>query len=256
MNRRTMIAGLAGLSLAGIEARAEAPQPYTVSLIGGTFDGQAWLAGVKVDLDKDWKTYWRMPGEAGIPPQFDWSASRGIGGVDVLYPLPGRLHDLSGETIGYERQVVFPVIVKPEAAATAAELRLNLFFAVCKDICIPAKAQATLALTSANASSADAALTQEWMGRVPVPGWAVRSLAVVMEGDKPVLVAKLLQPADDIFVESPGAAYFRKPAFSADDLEARLLVDNVKAASQLQGLILRLTVAAGGSGIEQSLTVE
>lgn len=256
MNRRTMIASLAGLSLAGIEAQAEAPQPYGVSLIGGAFDGQAWLAGVKVDLVKDWKTYWRMPGEAGIPPQFDWSASRGVGGIEVLYPLPGRLHDLSGETVGYERQVIFPVIVKPEAAVTAAELHLNLFFAVCKDICIPAKAQATLALASTNSSSAEAGRIQEWIGRVPVPGLAVLSLKAATEGDKPVLVAKLLQPADDIFVESPGPAYFRKPAFSADGLEARLPMDNVKAASQLRGLVLRLTVAAGGAGIEQSIAVE
>jgi len=256
MNRRTMIASLASFSMAVREIRAQVPQPYGVSLIGGAPEGDRWLAGVAVDLARGWKTYWRMPGEAGIPPQFNWSASRGVGSVEVLYPLPGRLHDLSGETVGYEHKVVFPVIVKPKAAATAAELHLNLFFAVCKDICIPAKAEATLTLPDTNASRADAGVVEKWLGRVPVRGTAVNSLTAVTDTNNIVLVAKLKQPADDIFVESAGSAYFRKPQFSADGLEARLAVDNVTDATQLRGVLLKLTIVSGGSGVEQAVTVE
>ena len=128
MNRRTMILSLAGLPVMGRLAQASTPQLYRMTLIGGAFDGQVWHAGVAVDLDEGWKTYWRMPGEAGIPPQFDWSASDGVAGVEVLYPLPGRLHDLSGETIGYERHVVFPVFVTPAADAKGVKLRLDLLF--------------------------------------------------------------------------------------------------------------------------------
>ncbi len=254
MNRRTMIASLASLPLAGIDVLAQSSQPYRVSLIGGAYDGRAWLAGIAVDLAKDWKTYWRMPGEAGIPPQFDWTASRGVGGVEVLYPLPRRLHDLSGETVGYEHQVVFPIIVKPKPPATAAELHLDLFFAVCKDICIPAKANARLMLGSAN--TGEAGVVDEWLKRIPVPGTVVRSAAAVTDSNKTVLVAKLARPVDDIFVETEGSAYFRKPEFSADGFEARLPVDNVKDAAQLRGLRLNLTVATRGAGIEQALTVE
>lgn len=255
MNRRTMISSLVGLPLVGRLAQAQTPRPYRVSLIGGVFDGQVRRAGVAVDLDDGWKTYWRVPGEAGIPPQFDWTKSQGITGAEVLYPLPGRLHDLSGETIGYERRVVFPVIVTP-ADATGLELRLDLFFAACKDICIPAKVQGTLALGSADAPAADASLVEEWTRRVPVPGMAVRSVTAIMDANTAVLVVTLTQPANDIFVESAGAAYFRKPAFSPDGLEARLVVNNVRDAAQLKGLALTLTIATGGAGIEQAVTVE
>ena len=146
MKRRTMIAGLIGLPLQVQTLRAQA-SPYRVSLLGGGFDGTAWQAGVLVELEKGWKTYWRMPGEAGIPPQFDWSKSKGAAGITVLYPVPGRFQDLSGETIGYHDRVVFPVMV---TGAGEVELNLELFLAVCKDVCIPASARAALKLSSAS----------------------------------------------------------------------------------------------------------
>jgi len=253
MNRRAIIAGIAGFSMAR-QPWAQASPPYRITLIGGAHDGAAWRAGVAVDLDKGWKTYWRMPGEAGIPPRFDWTKSRGASGVEVLYPLPQRLHDLSGETVGYERRVVFPVIVTPAENAAEVRLRLDLFFAVCKDICIPANAQGTLLLTSA--STPDAGIVDRWIEQVPVPGTAVRAVTAAMDGEETFLVVKLIRPVDDIFVESASLAYFRKPAFSADGLEARLTVDNVKDAAQLAGLSLNLTIAADGSGIEQTITVK
>ncbi len=236
------------------QLRAEASQPYRMKLVGGVHETDRWLAGISIDLDDGWKTYWRMPGEAGIPPQFDWTASRGINSADVLYPLPQRLHDLSGETVGYERQVIFPLIVRPTPGAAEANLHLDLFFAVCKDVCIPAKAQGTLAL--GNANSGDAVIIDKWMKRIPVPGTVVRSATAILDATKIVLVAKLLRPVDDIFVESASPAYFRKPAFSADGLEARLTVDNVKDVAELIGLSLNLTIATAGSGIEQTVTVE
>ncbi|MBC8038677.1 MAG: hypothetical protein H7X89_15835, partial [Rhizobiales bacterium] len=206
MNRRTMISSLLGLSLGGRLAQAQT-QPYRVSLIGGGFEAGEWRAGILVELDRGWKTYWRMPGEAGIPPKFDWAKSQGLIGADVLYPLPERLHDLSGETIGYQQRVVFPVIAKPVADAAAVKLHLDLFFAVCKDICIPAKAEDTLAFGSANAE--DTSTVEDWMKRVPIRGTAVRSVTSVMAGKKAILVVALTQPADDIFVESASPAYFR-----------------------------------------------
>ncbi|MGH6819733.1 MAG: protein-disulfide reductase DsbD domain-containing protein, partial [Methylocella sp.] len=215
--------------------------------------GEVWQAGVVVDLDAGWKTYWRMPGEAGIPPQFDWKKSKGIAGVEVLYPLPERLQDASGETIGYAGRVIFPVLAKLAADATDASLHLDLFLAVCKDICIPAKAQAAVPVGRTNAQ--DLGLLEAWAKRVPVPGTAVQSVHAAMDAGIVVLVAKLARSVDDIFVESATSAYFKKPAFSGDGLEASLIVGNVKDAAEIQGLDLKLTVAVDGTGIEQVVTV-
>ena len=248
-----MISSLMGLPIAGRLAEAQALPPYRVSLIGGAFAGVAWLAGVRVDIDEGWKTYWRVPGDAGVPPQFDWTRSVNVGAIDVLYPLPHRFHDLSGESLGYKHQVVFPVMVKPAADATQVTLKLDLFLAVCKDVCIPATAQGTFVFGSANTQ--DSSVVEEWMKRVPVPGTPVESVLAAMDASTAIIMVKLTQPADDIFVESATSAYFRQPAFSTDGLEARLMVDNVKDAMELKGLVLRLTVAVDGHGIEQTVTV-
>lgn len=239
-----MIAGMAGLGLVAARARAEAP-PWRMSLVGGGV-GQA---GVVIELDRGWKTYWRMPGEAGIPPQFDWSKSTGVATVEVLYPVPGRFHDASGETIGYETRVVFPLKL---SGAAAMELRLDLFFAVCKDICIPASASASLSLNAAS-HGGDIA---DWLGRVPVAGTVVRAVRGGVENGKPVIVVALSQRVDDIFVEAETSAYFRAPVFSGDGLEARLVVDNIKDIASLKGKTLKLTLATGHSGLEQSLNVD
>ena len=255
MKRRTMMLGLGALPLLGKMTKAQVPAPYRVSLIDGGFDGAQWHAGVAVALDEGWKTYWRMPGEAGIPPQFDWAKSQGAASIEVLYPVPGRLHDLSGEAVGYIHRVVFPVVVKPAANPAQAKLRLDLFIAVCKEVCIPANAHAALDLVPGSASSAASALIDEWVRRVPIAGSPVHSATVTMDGEKPMLLIKLRQRVEDIFVETEGPAYFRAPVFSQDGLEVRLIVDNLKDAAGIKGATLKLTLTSGGSGIEQSVAV-
>ncbi len=125
---------------------ATVPQPFKVSLISGGREGGVWQAGILVELEPEWKTYWRMPGDSGIPPQFDWAGSENSAAIEVGFPVPRRFNDAGGETIGYHDQVVFPVFVKPEKLDAAVSLQLNMFFAVCKDVCIPAKAKAEAAL--------------------------------------------------------------------------------------------------------------
>ena len=255
MNRRTTIARLAAVALLPGRAWAMAPAPWQASLIGGAFDGASFVAGVRVVLDEGWKTYWRMPGDAGIPPQFDWTKSAGTAAIEVLYPLPGRFQDGSGETVGYQHEVIFPVRVKPLAGADAARLALDLFFAVCKEVCIPARAQLALALPQASRQSADDALVARWIGRVPVAGTPVASASAIGEDGRPVLRLGLSAAASDIFVEADGSSYFHAPVFSADGLVARIAVDGLKDVSALHGLALKLTVVTAGSALEQSLTV-
>ena len=123
---------LAALCLAlALPAVAE-EKPYRVSLIGDGFDGTSWQTGVLIELAPGWKTYWRMPGDSGVPPEFTWSTSLPAK-VEVQYPTPSRHVDKSGEAVGYDSEVLFPVTVTPEQAQ-GLELKLELFFGVCKDI--------------------------------------------------------------------------------------------------------------------------
>jgi DsbC/DsbD-like thiol-disulfide interchange protein len=256
MNRRQTLLAFAAVPLMATAARSDVPQPFKVSLISGGQEGGVWQAGILVEMEPEWKTYWRMPGDSGIPPQFDWTGSENSASIEVGFPVPRRFNDAAGETIGYHDQVVFPVFVKPEKLDAAVSLRLDMFFAVCKDVCIPAKAKAEAAL---NASAANP-LLDEWLKRLPRlaavgdPPFVTAARFETRE-NKPVLVVSLNGQAQDIFVESETSAYFGKPRFDSASGEAWLPIANLKDTAKLRGVPLKLTLSTGDSGIEQTLAI-
>ena len=88
-------------------------------LVGGTnpsAPGERVLL-LEMTLQPNWKTYWRMPGDSGIPPSFDWTGSTNIGNAEVRYPAPAMYVDQAGRNIGYKTAVVFPIGLKPEDPA-------------------------------------------------------------------------------------------------------------------------------------------
>lgn len=252
MKRRTMIAGLLGLPLLGGTSLAQTQKPYRISLIGGEPAGAQWSAGIVVDMDDGWKTYWRNPGDGGIPPSFDWRRSRNIADVAVQFPLPTRHTDASGEAIGYFGVVVFPLLATLRDAAQPGVLGLDMFLGVCKEVCIPVSFEANLPLDGAS-SGADRRLLMEWQQKVPRQGDVVSAVNYAAGEQGPVLSLSLKRRVDDILVEGQGGAYFRAPQFSADGATARLPVANIKNFDKLRGQGLRLTFAIGGVGLEQTV---
>ncbi|MEQ8824741.1 MAG: protein-disulfide reductase DsbD family protein [Filomicrobium sp.] len=109
------------------------------------FSANGLVAGVEIELDNGWKTYWQNPGEAGgVPPVFDFGKSQNLAEAKVLYPAPKRLKDKMGDSIGYKYHVVFPVLVTPKNASEPVDLKVDFAFGVCADICIPAEASMQL----------------------------------------------------------------------------------------------------------------
>jgi DsbC/DsbD-like thiol-disulfide interchange protein len=251
MKRRALLAVLPTILL---PSPAFSATPWSASILrGGLTDGRH-LLGFRLKLLPGWKTYWRIPGEAGVPPEI--SATGGnLESVDVFHPLPVRIQDEAGETIGYHDEVVFPITVTARDPAAPVTLSVEAFFGVCQKICIPAVHKATLSLTPAD-SAPDAVAIAVWQGRVPQTTTdLVTAAAAREEGGRPVLVLTLSRPVQDIFVETPANIYFRAPAFSADGLSATLTADNVASASELTGLALRITLDESGMGLEQAISV-
>ncbi|MGH1464394.1 MAG: protein-disulfide reductase DsbD domain-containing protein [Cognatishimia sp.] len=95
------------------------------------------VAAVRMVLKDGWKTYWRAPGDGGIPPQMRWSGSRNMGQIDIIWPTP-TLFDQNGlQSLGYKHEVVVPLIVSPRRAGKDINLSARLDIGVCKDICVP-----------------------------------------------------------------------------------------------------------------------
>lgn len=99
-------------------------------------DGRHY-SGLHLNLAPGWKTYWRAPGAGGIPPRFNWSGSRNLARVDVVYPVPKVMVQNGLKSIGYDDDVIFPLIVYARDSSAPVTLRGEIEIGVCEEVCIP-----------------------------------------------------------------------------------------------------------------------
>ncbi len=71
------------------------------------------MAAFEITLEEGWKTYWRSPGDAGIPPRFDWENSHNLDGVALHWPRPAVFESFGTQTIGYSEKLILPVELTP-----------------------------------------------------------------------------------------------------------------------------------------------
>ena len=129
-------------------ASARTPQDMVaVSILPGwrMADGTL-MAALRFELAPGWKTYWRAPGEAGIPPRFDWRGSRNVGAVEVLWPTPQQTTTNGLRTIGYSHDLILPIRITPARTGEPVSLAGDLEIGVCSDICVPVETEVSLDL--------------------------------------------------------------------------------------------------------------
>lgn len=143
-----------------------------VRLIAGEASpqGPGYLAGLEMQLQEGWHTYWRVPGASGIAPNFDWSGSRNVAHVDILWPSPDRFEADDDTTYGFADHVVWPLRVIPLDRSKPVELKLAMFYGICSDICVPAQASLALPLSGAvRPSAAEQKILQAAISNLPAP---------------------------------------------------------------------------------------
>ncbi len=113
------------------------------------------MAALRIALEPGWHTYWRAPGEAGIPPQLDVRGSDNLAGLTLHWPTP-ELHVSNGMWyLGYEDELVLPMELTP-ASEGPITLSGTLEFGVCSDICVPMSANVRADLSTGNAAPTQA----------------------------------------------------------------------------------------------------
>jgi DsbC/DsbD-like thiol-disulfide interchange protein len=182
-------------------------------LVAGSSPGAGGMlrGGVEIRLAAGWKTYWRYPGDSGVPPAFDFSKSENVKSVSLLWPAPHRFTDDGGASIGYKGDVMFPVHVVAKNPNRPATLRLTLDYAICEKLCVPARGEATLELSSRPSphDSRLAAAELEAPKEARVGETAPLGIAAVrLEPGQPHprVVVEIAAPATaalDLFVEGP-----------------------------------------------------
>ncbi|CUX83446.1 MAG: disulfide bond corrector protein DsbC [Roseibaca calidilacus] len=104
------------------------------------------MAALHLRLARNWITYWRHPGESGIPPRLDLSGSDNLAGARLHWPAP-RLFTKAGYlSIGYADELVLPLELTPARRGQPIGLRMALSIGVCDDVCIPVDMDFAVAL--------------------------------------------------------------------------------------------------------------
>lgn len=207
---RVLILGIAGLPLCVSAARAAAqPIPHgTVDLVAE----KQWVApgrtvdfGVRFDLEKGWHIYWVNPGDSGEPPRVKWDLPAGITAGAIAWPTPRRLGTTSIVDFGYEDAVtiIVPVHVATSLpAGTSARIGAEVKVLVCREMCIPGKAQFSLTVPIKPGTPAADAQTAAWFAEarkaLPQPAPANWKLFALETNDSLVLTAHLGRRVTDV----------------------------------------------------------
>jgi DsbC/DsbD-like thiol-disulfide interchange protein len=260
------------VSCLAIEARAEDASPWqrdghsAVRLLAGSRSGAVLLGGIAFQLQPGWKTYWRTPGDSGVPPRFDFSKSENIEAVTILWPAPTKFDDgAGGHSLGYKNQIVLPLRIVAKNADKPVTLRAGINYAVCEKLCIPVEANAELAFASV-ASTEDSALFAA-LDTVPKPAsigdpnpLTIRD--VKRDGKSSVLVDVATPDAREVslFVEGPTPDWAlpvptllepSPPGVKRFSFE----LDGLPPGAKPEGAALKLTLVGGDRAYEFNINL-
>lgn len=247
----------------------------SVRLIGGGADlgtgGPTLVAGVEIRLDDGWKTYWRNPGSSGVPPRVDWAGSENLAEATLLFPAPQRFVDKEGDTIGYKKSVVLPVIVRPRDPAKPVVLKLALEYGVCREVCIPVQPNFTLQLPSAKSVGLAGSELLGAIARVPKdvksrrPGDPLlKSVTIELTGPKPRIAIAAEFPGGakgaDMFLEAPDGLWvpLPKPMPGSEGAIRTFEVDLTDGADigDLKGREIRVTLVSEAGQSQATFKLE
>jgi DsbC/DsbD-like thiol-disulfide interchange protein len=268
-------AGLTAILLAtslAASAHAEDASPWqrdghsAVRLLAGSRSGAVLLGGVAFQLQPGWKTYWRTPGDSGVPPRFDFSKSDNVEAVTVLWPAPKKFDDgAGGVSLGYHDQIVLPLRIVAKSVDKPVTLRAEINYAVCEKLCIPVDAKAELSFNNV-ASTEDSALSAA-LDTVPKPAnvgdpnpLTIRD--VKREGKDQVLV-DVVAPDDravSLFVEGPtpdwGLPVPKQVEQSPPGVKRfSFQLDGVPPGVNPDGAALKLTLVGGDRSYEFNINL-
>jgi len=254
-------------------ARAQDASPWqkdghsAVRLLAGSRSGAVLLGGIAFQLQPGWKTYWRNPGDSGVPPRFDFSKSDNVEAVTVLWPAPLKFDDgAGGISLGYHDQIVLPLRIVAKSVDKPVTLRAEINYAVCEELCIPVEANAELGFNSV-ASTEDSALFAA-LDTVPKPAnvgdpnpLTIRD--VKRQGKSEVLV-DVVTPDDrpvNLFVEGPtpdwGLPVPKLVEHSPPGVKRfSFQLDGVPPGVNPEGAALKLTLVGADRSYEFNINLE
>lgn len=226
--------------------QAEGGQVRLVTTGAPDKDGRLQGA-LEIMLKPGWKTYWRDPGDSGVPPQLDVAASTNIAGAQMSFPAPQRHDDGYGKWAGYDRPVALPVVFTLAEPDKQATIDADIFLGMCETICIPVQTRLSVDPASSADDAADAEAVKAAVAALP--GEANADFGITaLPGDHETLMVEAHLPGDasaaDFFVAGADDYMFGAP---------RRSVDNGKITFSVP-ILDRPSTKPTGSGLHYTLT--
>lgn len=175
-------------------------------------------AGLSLRMSEGWKTYWRSPGEVGLPPEIDWSGSENLAAAEFQWPAPTRFRAFGIENFGYEKAVTYPIKLTLNDPGAELKLKARVSILVCSNVCVPLNFNLALSVppgTEIDRGSASEIAT--WAARVPSDGNSseIEMGSAALEKDKAALVVELSRHSGwrnpDVFPELGDGTAFGTP---------------------------------------------
>ncbi len=241
----------------GASAWSPSPKSRARLISAGPLENGVYRAGVEIALDSDALTYWRNPGDAGVPPEFDFTGSTNLAKTHVAYPAPERHDEDGSEVFGWRRSVIFPLQIAPNDPARPVTVKLALRYAACEKICIPSDGQMELTFAPKAAASPQAGRIASWAALVPRPA-AQAGAAVVFESiagaAKPQWRVRVspTEAGSDLFAEGEDGWFFDTRAI-ADGGFKLVLAERPSGSANMTKVRLTLRRASGAVEFETKL---
>jgi DsbC/DsbD-like thiol-disulfide interchange protein len=258
MIKHLLLSGFAALALgAGAAPGQTVPDDLlTATILPGWRgpDGQQ-IAAIRFTLTPGWHTYWRSPGDAGVPPRFDWAGSANLRSVAYLWPAPEVIEQNGLRTLGFTGSLVLPLEVMPADDGQPVQLNGRIDLGVCETICVPVSVEVTGALSQSQ--DRDPAI-QTAIAAAPEAGSSDVECAVEPIRDGLRLTASLdagaLSPDEFAVMELPGTeVWVSSPDTFRQGDRLTATADLVPPNAQTFALDrsqLRLTLFGGGRAVE------
>lgn len=215
-----------------------------------------WMTALRLELSPGWKTYWRSPGDSGVPPRFDWAGVTNLDHAGARWPRPEVIDSGGERTLGYHDALVLPIELAPAAPGQPVAGRVEVELGLCLNVCVPADLTLALPLP---ADTPDPRITAA-LAQVPVPVEAALTCALTEIADGVRVAASVGAPLTDgtaaalelgrpeVWVSAPevtagdgrltATADFVPPAakpFPLDPAEVRLTLIGPEGAVEYQG---------------------
>lgn len=225
-------------------------------------------AGVEIRLAPGWKTYWRYPGDSGVPPHFDFAKSENLKSVQLAWPAPERFSDSEGSFIGYRDNVLFPLSIEPEDAAKPVILRLTLDYAICEKVCIPVQAKGELTIKGGATKGSEIAKAEKTVPRAQLLGadapLSVKAVHRDNGAKPPRVLVDIVAPNGSpvsVFAEGPSADWALPVPDKVDGAPAGLqrfafALDGLPPGASASGATLKVTAVAGTDAIETTFRLD